>query len=56
MNIFAADRQRDESRRTYIEPRYYAARITYVGSEVTGDLGTIRGEFMTQAEYEARAD
>lgn len=46
------DRALDLSDEVYIDDRYYAVRVTYVGSEATGDLGTIKGDFLTQSEYE----
>lgn len=55
MIIFAADRKRHKARRAHIDDRYYAARITYVGSVETGNLGTIKGDFMTRKEYLAEA-
>ena len=45
------DRKLDKARLARSDPNYFAVRITYVGSVETGDLGTILGEFMTQAEY-----
>ena len=47
------DRALDFSRKNYIDPRYYAVRITLVGCLEKSVLGTIKGDFMTEPEYEA---
>ena len=46
------DRAADISHEVYTDDRYYAAEVTYVGSEATGDLGTVKGYFLTRSEYE----
>ena len=46
------DRALDISDEVYIDDRYYAVRISYVGGEATGDPGTIKGEFLTRSEYQ----